>query len=96
VRISRLNTQREFLKKTRQANNWAINLWTSWAKYRNTRPETYVEGGCYSWKHLHPLEHRIKLLDATRDASYWKFVGRTELSIPQIPWLRLWLPCKGI
>lgn len=35
-------------KKTRQANNWAVRLWTDWARFRNTRPETYLEGGIIS------------------------------------------------
>ncbi|XP_062599022.1 uncharacterized protein LOC134260486 [Saccostrea cucullata] len=35
-------------KKTRQANNWAVRLWTDWARFRNTRPETHMEGGVIS------------------------------------------------
>lgn len=32
-------------KKTRQANNWTLNLWKDWARHRNARPETLLEMG---------------------------------------------------
>ena len=30
-------------KKTRQANHWALGVWTQWVKYRNSRHETFFE-----------------------------------------------------
>ena len=40
----KINQENRIPKKTRQANNWTLSLWKDWVKYRNSRPETFLEG----------------------------------------------------